>query len=783
MSIRLRVAAALALALLPVASPLYGQATTDVVGVVTSDAVPVQDASVGLVGNPFRALTGPDGRFTLRGIEPGSYVLVVERIGFGTVQRDITVPLDTELGIELSTEAVPLAGINVTGQRLPVVSATRTQTPLIEIPQNIQVVGREVFSAQAVTELSDAMRNISNVTHTGTYNGGYENFSSRGFWMSTIANYRRNGLMLPNFGRLYSENIERIEVLKGPGGILYGDVTPGGVINLVTEKPLGFTRRQASITVDEFGLVRPSLDLTGPLTNDRRVRYRLNASAERGQSFRDQVENDAFMVAPSIAWEPNSETSLLVEASWKTDDRVGDPGLVSPDGSVDALSQVPIDRFLGEPSATYGYEDRDVTATLERWVADRWRLRLTGGYNHSDRMPLNIYADGVENGDDVVRRQYYFQQFRRTATGSVELVGEFLTGGVTHELLVGADWQRHSSRGGDFQEGGIDEEFDLFDPTYGVAELRPFDEDFRADNFLLTRRAGVYVQDQIGLMDDRLQVLAGLRWNDYVQGQRYDEGADLPDEPGSDVEDRIVSPRLGVVWKIRPWLSTYGSYSEAYEINGFDWQDPTVPVPPTYATQYEFGVKGDLLGERLGFTLAAFNLEKDDVYGWAYENPSDPAAADWAWYTYSGAVHRSRGIELDANGRLTDRISLVASLAFTEAEIVEDPAFETGNALANTPGETFSLWTNWEPAGSFEAFEFGGGVFYKSAFYGTMDNSEGGLVPANHTIDLSAAWQRGPMTMRLVVRNVTDRVSYLGGFGNWEPQAPRRLMLTVGTTF
>lgn len=781
---QLHPALVIALTLALTAPSIRAQDATTILGqVVTAEGRPIQDATIRLIDAPYRAFAGPDGRFALRGVPEGSYTLVVERLGYGRVEEMVRVPHAGSMTLVLPEQAIAVGGVSVTGQRAPVVSATRTRTPLIDIPQNVQVVGKEVFEKQAVVELSDALRNVSNVTHTGTYNGGYEYFSSRGFFMSNVANYRRNGLLLPNFGRLFSDNVERVEVLKGPAGILYGDVTPGGILNVVTEKPLGFTRREVSLTMDQFGLVRPAVDLTGPLDDDRRVLYRLNVSGERGRSFRDQVRNEAIMVSPSLSWQPDQETSVLLEASWKTDDRVGDPGLVSPDGSVAALRQLPIERFLGEPSATYGYKDRDIALTAERWVADRWRLRALGGYNHSDRMPLNIYADGVRNGTEVVRRQFYFQQFRRTLTGSLELVGEFVTGPVAHEVLIGADWSTHTSRQGDSQRGALAESFDLFNPQYGSAPLRPFDEGLEQDNYLMTRRGGVYIQDQVRLMDGRMHLLVGLRWNDFLQGRRYDEGAELPEEMPVDVEDRVISPRLGVVFKPRPWLSTYASYSEAYEVNGFDWIDPTVAIPPTYATQYELGLKGDLLGERLGFTLAAFNLRKDDVYGWAYVNAADPAAADWDWYTYTGGIHESRGVELDLSGRVGERVSVVASAALTAAEIVEDPAYEAGNRLSNTPRETLSLWADWDPAGVLESVELGGGLFYKGDFYGSDDNTPDGLVPANHTIDLSAAWERGPLRVRGVVRNVTDRVSYLGGFGVWEPQAPRRFMLTLSSTF
>lgn len=753
------------------------------------DRAPVDAATVRLRGTGHGVLTDAAGRFELRNVPAGRYTLDVERVGFTSAERVVTLEAGRRASVEvvLTEQAVALEGIHVEGQRRRVASATRVETELLDIPQAIQVVGQEVIRQQAIIELKDAVRNVSGVTFAGTYNGGYEYYSSRGFWMSNVANYRRNGMMLPNFGQNYAENVERVEVLKGPAGVLYGDVTPGGIINVVTKKPQPFAHRRAELKLGTYGLVRPSLDIGGPLTASGALLYRLNTSYERSESFRDQVESTGWLVAPALTWQPRSGTTWHLEGSLRESDRVGDPGLISPDGTVEGMKRLPIGRFLGEPDATYGYQDRLAISTFEQRLGRSWTLRNTSGYNFQTRTPLNIYLGAVDDAGRLGRRQYYFHQERQSWSTALDLAGELFTGPVRHQLLLGADWMRHTSHTGRFVTGAIPGTLDLYDPRYGQAQLRPVPDEMEPE-LLLTRRAGLYAQDQLSVLGDRLHLLLGLRLNRFAEGWRDAEsGEPLPDG-AEDTRERPLSPRFGVVVKPAAWASLYGSYSEAYEVNGSDWIDPSIAVAPTYGRQWEAGVKGDFFRQRLGVTLSAFAIEKDDVYGWGYFEGAAPSFAlavdeEGGWYTYGGATHRSRGLELDFHGQVTPRLLLTGAAAYTLAEVVQDPAFETGNWLDNTPREALNLWATYRAPGALEGLDVGGGIFYKGRFYGTVDNDPDGLVPANHTVDLSAGYERGGYRAQLNVTNVTDRVSYLGGFGAWEPLWPRRAVLTLSTRF
>ena len=774
-------------------APLLAQPAADpvVAGTVRAEGgapvpgaqVTLQDAAGAVLAS---GLATADGTFAVAAPRPGTYVLRVARVGFAPASRELALVAQDTARVELvlAVRAAVLEGVTVSGQRRRTASATRVDTELLDIPQAIQVIGQDVLRQQAVIDMKDALRNVSSVTYTGTYNGGYQYYSSRGFWMSNVGNFRRNGLMLPNFGQNYADNVESVEVLKGPAGILFGDVAPGGIVNVTTKQPLSSPYRRLEVRTGSHGLVRPSVDVTGPLNDAATLRGRLNASYERAGSFRDEVSSDAVLVAPALAWDAGARTRVSVEGSWRQDDRVGDPGLISPDGSVAGLRRLPISRFLGEPTATYGYVDRAATATVEHDVRDGWRLRGVGGWNFQTRTPLNIYLDQAAPDGSVTRDQYFFHQERRQRSAALDLLGTVRTGAVEHALLVGADWMTHTSHTGRFVEAPIPGSVDLFAPRYGEAELQPAPSTMD-DGELLTRRVGLYAQDQVGLLDGRVQLLLGVRLNDFTSGMRYDDPADRP-EGERDTRERPVSPRLGAVVKPLPWLSTYASYAESYEVNGFDWIDPSVAIAPTFGRQWEVGLKGDLLDRRLGVTVAAFRLRKEDVYGWADYSEANPAPtpedAERGWFTYSGATHASRGLELDVNGRLTDRLTVVGAAAYTETEIVEDPAYASGNWLANTPRETANLWVNWRPA-RVDGLDLSGGVFYKGRFYGSEDNAPEGLVPANHTIDLGAGYTWRGYRAQLNVTNVTDRVSYLGGFGVWEPQWPRRVVLSLAAEF
>jgi len=751
---------------------------------------PVPFVNVMVVGSPFGASTNDFGQFSISGVPAGTVTVAISSIGFETMTREVVVEngKTTTIDIALTQTSKQLGEVVVLGQKRRTSSATKNDIELIDVPMSIQVVGQDVIQQQAVIDLKDIVRNVSGLNQTGSYNGGYQFFNSRGFDMNNWTNFRRNGTLLWNMGNHYADFYESVEFLKGPAAILYGDVAPGGIMNFVTKKPLNYDYRRFELKVGQYGLIRPSFDISGPLNEKKNVLYRLNATYEKSESFRDKVENETLMLATAVQWRISDKTSWMIEGVLKDDNRVGDPGLVSPDGTFEGLSRIPVSTFLGEKGATYAYNNKSAISTLKHYFNDKWNVQSVISYTYTGRTPLNIYinndADAIGN---ITRYQYFFKQRFDTWTASVDLNGEFITGPLKHKVLIGADFVDDEIRMGGFLSEDIPGTINLYNPQYGQEVLRALPEIW--DPYAsFTTRTGIYAQDQIAVANEKLHFLIGLRYNRYVSGTRYDNASDKPADY-QEVKENPLVPRFGVVYKPRPWMSVYASYAESYEVNGFDWIQVNKMIPPTKGKQFEVGVKGDFFEQKLGVTVSAFSIAKTDAYGWGYSD-TEPTFEyvswtpdDGSWFTYLAPKHQSQGIELDFNGRITDNLKVTGAASYIVAQVIDDPGFPKGNWLPNQPREMANVWVSYKFPRVMKGFDVGYGAFYKGAFYAGLDNDPLNKAKANYTMDASLGYEFNNFRAQLNVSNCTNRKNYLGSYGVWEPQWVRRAVLSLSYKF
>lgn len=749
---------------------------------------------------PTGAAVDSLGRFAVRDLAPGRYRVRVAALGYAPAEQVVAVGGGAAgppaLRVVLVERGAELAAVRVVGQKRRTSSVTKTPVPLADLPMSVQIVGTELMQEQQAIDLCDVVRNVSGVTPTGTYNGGYVYYNSRGFTMNNWSNFRRNGMMVWNMGHHFADNIEQVEILKGPASIQYGDVAPGGIMNFATKQPLAEPHRRLEMKLGQYGLVRPTVDVNQPLDAAGKLLGRVNATYERSGSFRDEVTSEATMVAPTVAWRPTSRLSWTVEGAYKRDRRVGDPGIISPDGTFAGLAAVPSSRFLGEPEARYGFRDVGLYSTLGYALRPNWRLQQVTYYSDTYRVPNNIYLDATEASADgtVPRSQYSFRQWFRGGGTSADLIGDATTGPLRHRLVVGADYMFNASRFTNGIDAPLDRPISLAAPRYGEATLGEAPLDWNTSRFFY-ERAGLYAQDQIGALDDRVQLLVGARYNVTSTGNKYDSRA-APPAGYRDNVDRVMSPRAGLVVKPRRWLSLYGSYAESYEMNGQDWIDATIFVGPTEADQVEAGAKASLLGDRLGVTLSAFRITKQAIYGYVNTEtrPTFPILAfdsAGAYATYQGGVHRSRGVELDVNGRLAPTLTVNASASLVDARVVEDPAYAAGNRLEGNARTVANVWANYvvpsDVAGGawrrLAGLELGAGAFHRGRFYQSTANEPEGLVDGFQSVDVAVGYRFGAVRTRLNVSNVFDASGYTSSFGVYEPLWVRRALLSVSTAF
>lgn len=757
--------------------------------ITTADSKPAEFVNVFIKGTNIGATTNQFGNYSIVKAPIGEQTIVVSSIGLQSQERTVTVKEGETviMDISVSEKASELGEVVVTGQKRRVSMATKTNTPLEDLPMSIQIVDKELMQQQLIIDTRDAIKNVSGITVTGTYNGGYTYFNSRGFGMNNWSNFRRNGAMIWNMGHHHNDNIEQVEILKGPASVLYGDVAPGGIMNFVTKKPLNYDYKRFEMRVGQYGLFRPTIDLSGPLNEKGTVLYRLNATYERSNSFRDMVNNETTMLTPSITWKITPKLTWDVEGVYKYDNRVGDPGIVSPDGTFEGVKNIPVSTFLSEPGATYSFGERNLFSTLNYNINDKWRIRSQSYYTYTNRDVSNIYFNGNPDADgNLSRSQYVFHQYWHGYGSNLDLIGNFNTKGIKHQALIGIDYMNN---GGKWTEGvweTMDSTINIYNPQYGLSTFKgdPMHwSKFR--NFY--ERTGIYVQDQLSAFNDKLHVLLGARYNITRYGNDFTNKEDEPVGHYIPV-DKLISPRFGVVYKPLKKLSLYGSYSQSYEMNGQDWIDFSKAIAPTDAAQTEFGIKSSLFDDRLGITVSAFQIDKKNVYGWI-DAPTEPTIdyiswdADGLWATYQGGHHRSKGVELDVNGKIFDALTINATYAYVDARIITDPAFESGKELEGNARNSGSLWLNYAFKNKVKGLELGYGVFYKDRFYMSTANNPEELVASYYTMDASLAYSFKKVTTRFNVSNLTNNIGFTGSRGVYEPLWVRRAMLSVAVRF
>ncbi|MHC5821744.1 MAG: TonB-dependent receptor plug domain-containing protein [Nostoc sp.] len=336
------------------------------------------------------------------------------------------------------------------GYRVPDAStATKTDTPLRDIPQSIQVIPRQIIDDQKTTRLRDVLQNVSGVTPGAGYQNSFDRVRIRGFTQDTTF---RDGIR-DNFPSTDFANIERVEVLKGPASVLFGETEPGGIVNLVTKQPLSDPYYNVDLSVGNYAFYRSALDLSGPLNVDKTLLYRLNVAYENAGSFRDFISSQNIFVAPVIAWKLSENTDLKLFFEYNNRDYKPDRGVIAIG---DRPGSVPISRFFGEPSINEGtVTNYKFGYNLEHRFSRDWQLRQTLSTNISKTDEIRVQIDDLEaDGRTATRDIANFggtvQEDYRLQT---DVIGNFKTGTITHKLLFGVDLNRYTNVSNGFSNG------------------------------------------------------------------------------------------------------------------------------------------------------------------------------------------------------------------------------------------------------------------------------------------------------------------------------------------
>ena len=703
--------------------------------------------------------------------EPGAVVPPVEPTRPPTQPGAVVPPVEptrppTQTPSEEQLEIV-VTGRQQTRYAAPsATTATRTDTPLRDVPQSIQVIPQQVLEDQQVFRLDEALRNASGVRADDSFAGTLDRINIRGFSQDV---FLRNGFRQSQFGLRETANVERLEVLKGPASVLYGNIQPGGVVNLVTKQPLSEPFYFAELSVGSFATYRPRIDISGPLNPDRSLRYRLNASYETSDGFRDFNQNvQRSFVAPVLSWNISDKTNLTLEFDYLNDKRPFDEGIVAIG---DGIADIPYDRILTNLDAENRNEEFGGSYQLEHRFSENWTLRNSFRALSSNVFNFRLTSWFIEDSGLFERRWRSNDDLFQSFGLQTDLVGKFRTGPVNHTLLVGVDLNRQT-RGG--TQRGLPEDpgfsIDIFNPVLetekpGLSDLT----NFLRDNKIRTDTAGFYIQDQIALLNN-LKLLLGGRFDLLDQ-----ETNNFLTDTNFNQQDNAFSPRIGLVYQPIEPISLYASFSRSFTPSsaiGFDGST----LEPEKATQYEVGIKAEFLNGGLSATVAAFDITKQNI-------PTiDPNNPDFS--IPIGEV-RSRGIELDVVGRITQGWNIIASYAYTDAEITESNDFTAGTQLYNVPKHSASLWTTYElTRGSLRGLGLGFGLFFVGDRTGDPSNTF--KLPSYLLGDAAIYYRTGNLRAGLNFKNIFN-VNYIRSSSSFResvyPGDPFTVLGTVSIEF
>jgi len=653
-------------------------------------------------------------------------------------------------------------------------TAMKTGTPIMETPFSVQVVPKEVIRDQQVYSVDKAVQNVAGVINMPANAGQHDSFMIRGFQNDTLY---RDGFLLPSVlgggtTKRDPANVERFEVLKGPGSVMFGRTEPGGVINLVTKKPQAAPYYSLQQQFGSYDFYRTTLDATGPASSDGSLLYRANLAYQNNGSFRDFVNNERVFFAPVLTWNISPATQASLEVEYLHFNENGDPG-IPPIG--DRPAPVRRSLFVGEPGHNSNTGDRTLVGFnwTHAFNAD-WTLmhRFTTEFLDYNTRGLFFYpgadADGTlaRNFNDGVgsSSQHYYN--------TLNLTGKFATGPVKHTLLLGYDFYQLDDKL-DNPCCAAAPAFNIFSPRYAGGPQRQDifnDPNVAVYRFDFTQTwNGLYLQDQMELHKG-IFLTGGMRWD---SAQVYNN---TTDQMTSD--DSRVNPRVGLLFRPVQWLSMYANYSQNFGPSNSFFSTGGAKLGPQTADQWELGAKTEFFDGRMNATVAWFGLTKNNM---SVPDPLNP--------TLNKTIGQAetKGLEFETQGEILPGWRLIGAYAYLPyAQITKDVDYgggpgNTGNRLFLAPEHSGSLWTTYEfQTGELQGLKFGTGMVGVGQRQGDAANDY--QLPGYVTMNLMLGYgmKVGPakMTAQLNIDNLIDKTYYSGSNSAYQIQfgAPRTFL-------
>lgn len=638
--------------------------------------------------------------------------------------------------------------------------------PDVRFPGTVNVVSSDVIRDQQVLNFQDIARDAG-ATVAGGNTLFADRFFLRGFELNS-RDFRKDGFLDPTYVPRDFANIDRIEILKGPASVLYGAGSPTGMVNLITKKPLDSEFAYFTATLGSFKRQRYTIDVNGAADDCRSHLYRINVAHEDADAFVDYNFLSRTMIAPTLTWKIDDDTTLTWLGEIHRDRRTPNQGVPVFNGSAVGL---PPNRYVGQPANDFiHFEEYRNTLQLTRAIDEDWTLSV-GGSSLFYRFPGS--STGVANPlggslflqsrTDVPKESEQSQSFITNLAGDVEILG------MRHQLLAGLEYNYFDSNA-IFNSGVLPVPFDVSDPVYTNPPATPV----FGSNFPVYRqqRVGGYLQDLVQVTDE-LSLLAGVRFDrlalDFERGLVLG-GFPLPITTTDQTYYR-TTPRVGVVYQ--PWaddaLAFYFNYSQSFAPPGGGIYQNTTTIKPITGEGWEGGIKSTLAD---GLTL--------DVAGYyATRNHADLSTS--SFFLVQVGEERSQGAEINLLGRLSERSSIAANYAYTDSRL-NDASIGLANVQQrNVPYNSANVWFRYDVVQSRErTIGWAMGLVYLDPRAGDLANTF--QLPAYTRWDGGLYYTQGRLNANLYAENLFD-VNYAQSSINSNQVflgAPANVRLQVG---
>lgn len=764
--------------------------------------------------------TDEKGNFEIKDLKPGTYKLTFLALGHSAQDKTIELHENEklQLAILLQENINTLQTVEITGRKEKSYKNTKsfigakTEIALKDLPQAVSYATKELIADQGAIRVGEIVKNFSGVSQFSFYddisirgfriNGGSNTQllnglrTSTGFWKQPLANY-----------------LERVEVLKGPSSALFGNASPGGVLNRVTKKPLDQPANSLSFTTGSFNTLRALADFTGPLSEDKSLLYRLNIGYENSNSFRDLQFDKNIVFAPSLSFLPNDKTRVNFDLIYTGFKGVLDRGQSTFEND---LYSTNIKQSINSANDYLNEETYIVTTSLNHQFNNNFSFSasyIRTGYTEDllEHRSANRYASSADGS--TIPTEIAMQVFMRKRKRYIDNVSSFFvyktkTGKLDHNMILGYDYAQEKVPAGGSQltatgyrnaanTGAINTynpnnssaylldsdgnpvpnvpHFDLTNPSasqqlkdmskYFYTQVA-YDQSFYSIN-------GVYLQDHIAW--GRLQALIGVRYDTYTDWDNYAKEDEVK------VKQNSFLPRLGLTYTLNPNINLYGTYVQGYNpqtASVLSNPDAGGPFDPLESNMIEIGGKSSWFKEDLVVTLSLYKIQqKNTLY-----SANDSSNVDLMRQI---GEEESKGIEIDLNGRMTRQWSLSAAYTYNDAHITESPiSTEIGRQKPNTPKQQGNIWTRYNFIdGALKDFGVAMGTNFVTTRNVSLNVTQ--TLPGYVLMNAALYYNINKFKIQLNANNITNKTYWVGGYDYIRlfPGAPKNWLLTLGYSF